>query len=161
MFCYLSLEIVPLKLSVDKKCTYTFSITIFKEVFINLLSTSKLLSFVEEHNALQWTFSVFFFFFSITFQGLQNSWSLKSAQYDGSKRWIQLFLSWHLDFHKTYDHQIWKACTSRRVDLLENYWAGTGDTITLISSDVKINLFSIKQKHSHQAWARWLQRCLN
>ena len=101
MFCYLSLEIVPLKLSVDKKCTYTFSITIFKEVFVNLLSTSKLLSFVEEHNALQWTFSVFFFFFSITFQGLQNSWSLKSAQYDGSKRWIQLFLSWHLDFHKT------------------------------------------------------------
>ena len=91
MFCYLSLEIVPLKLSVDKKCTYTFSITIFKEVFINLLSTSKLLSFVEEHNALQWTFSVFFFFFSITFQGLQNSWSLKSAQYDGLKRWIQLF----------------------------------------------------------------------
>ena len=45
---------------------------------------------------------------------------LKISQYGGSRRWVQFFpryscknwfKNWYIDFCKTYDHQIWQACT--------------------------------------------------
>ena len=48
------------------------------------------------------------------------------------KQLIYEFLS---PFHKTYDHQIWQAGTSRGVDTTETSQAGAGDVITSRSRD--------------------------
>ena len=46
--------------------------------------------------------------------------TLKTHECWESRRWVQLlcknwYKKWYLHFHKTYDHQIWQASTSREV----------------------------------------------
>lgn len=48
------------------------------------------------------------------------------------KQLIYEFLS---PFHKTYDHKIWQAVTSREVDSSETNQAGAGDAIMSRSRD--------------------------
>ena len=115
---------------------------------------SSFLCLRETYKALQ--LSVFFSFFSFFCQpwpGLQNYKSVfLISQYGGSRQWVQLFLrypcknwnkNWYLHFHKTYDHQIWQAGTSRGVGssrtqvlVASSRWlAGVGDVITSSSPD--------------------------
>ena len=46
-----------------------------------------------------------------------------------------LYKSWNLHFHKTYDHQIWQAGTPREIDSNETNQAGADDIITSRSYD--------------------------
>ena len=108
----------------------------------------------------------FFLFFCQPYPELQNCKSefliLKISQYDRSRRWVQIFpryssknwyKNWYLHFYKTYDHQIWQACTSTGVYSNETNQAGAGDVITSRSHDkLKILYLHYQGAYGHQTW---------
>ena len=64
---------------------------------------------------------------------------LKMSQYDGSRRWVQLFPRyscknwfkiWYLHFYKTYDRNVWRAGTSTGFYSNETNQVGAADVIT-------------------------------
>ena len=60
--------------------------------------------------------------------------------------------NWYLHFHKTCDHQIWQAGTSRGVDSNDTNSAGAGDVSTPWSRDKLKAYLHYQSSHSHQTW---------
>ena len=63
-----------------------------------------------------------------------------------------LYNNWYLNFHKTYDHQIWQADTSIGFDSNEYNQAGTGDVIMSRSLDKLKTYLHYQRAYGHQSW---------
>ena len=109
--------------------------------------------------------SFFFSFICKPYPGLWNCKSvfliLKILQYDGSRRWAQLFpkypfknwyKNWYLHFYKTCKEQIWQAGTSTGVKSNETIHAGAGDVTTSRSCDKLKTHLHYHSIYAHQTW---------
>ena len=124
----------------------------------------------DHYRSLYKFFSAFAYsllFFCQPRPGLWNCKSLfvilKFSQQGGLRQWVQLFSkyprknwyeNWCRHFNRAYDHQVWRAGTSKELDSNDTNQAGPGDTIKSRSNG-KLKISPLRE---HQSMACHLQK---